>query len=747
MKTIPLDKLQTYNDLYDLGLDAAQIQNIRDSYQAFRKVFNAPEVKSSLSYRTVLIYDTKITFGKHKRKIAISHEGRSYGDNEPSIIMLSGGGLKDGEIRDSYYGLLRPGCLFNSDIPNIQIESLLSGTDVNTIWKMARTRGLHDTFFNSSKKPYIIPSVNAFKTLIREKLKNVNSVNRLLPEHDAEKQPTVTDIVAIEGIFGLSSAASTAYAAAQKEVSVPNDFVSKIVSVLEIPVTRERLALVISTRPKYRNYNNAEREAVWRYFVVDADHVLYNYVDRDRIVWYRSDTPPHVRRYNLHNESGKALGLPAITFLEDDPFLPTESRYLEEYATKQPRNRFPILLGDTDCQRLVAAAVREEKRANHVAARKQVRKKAIVDRMKNLDPAKSITINDLKIFNDRVEYDSQVFKASNVSVRNLLNTMLASLGEQRINFDNFLEAFLSSVCPEKQYNKRAGNPQVMDVTATIGDVDVHYESRSSKDSRGVEVVRHYVNDKRVNREEVLPIIRQAVCFNDTENYKGFIEQVSKCSLKVHGYLAKGFDFKLYDEFRELTIHVKLPVQRTRGKNYINLKDHPHQIKNINKLATRAKATKYGYGQMACSCTMNEFIEILGDESIVGITDFTIFKDLLAKAKNAYTEAVKKSKELLLSTEKVLGIQEESVQVAGRYRTGYVITGTSGKKYFVDSSDQGTDQFHNTAYPVFALPDGSPICIVDKANKTSQVGKDALVNRLFALKNDRYIAKEVTTLKV
>lgn len=80
------------------------------------------------------------------------------------------------------------------------------------------------------------------------------------------------------------------------------------------------------------------------------------------------------------------------------------------------------------------------------------------------------------------------------------------------------------------------------------------------------------------------------------------------------------------------------------------------------------------------------------------------------------------------------------------REGYIITGTSGKQYFVDASDTATGP-HNNHYPVFHFPSGGPICIVDKANHLAQVGKDALVNRLFALKNDTFVAKQITTLNV
>ena len=76
--------------------------------------------------------------------------------------------------------------------------------------------------------------------------------------------------------------------------------------------------------------------------------------------------------------------------------------------------------------------------------------------------------------------------------------------------------------------------------------------------------------------------------------------------------------------------------------------------------------------------------------------------------------------------------------------GYEVKGNSGKIYFVIEPENNNNNFK--IYEVLPNNNFNYLCIVNKTNK-GHIGKDALVSRLYALKNDTLVAKDIYTLKV
>ena len=93
--------------------------------------------------------------------------------------------------------------------------------------------------------------------------------------------------------------------------------------------------------------------------------------------------------------------------------------------------------------------------------------------------------------------------------------------------------------------------------------------------------------------------------------------------------------------------------------------------------------------------------------------------------------------LLKEAEETLKIISQNIELKdGTQFTGYLVKGDL-RTYAVNA--------HDDRHSVYDYDTAQYICIVDKTNN-AQVGKDRLVNRLFALANDKLVATKISTLK-
>ena len=84
------------------------------------------------------------------------------------------------------------------------------------------------------------------------------------------------------------------------------------------------------------------------------------------------------------------------------------------------------------------------------------------------------------------------------------------------------------------------------------------------------------------------------------------------------------------------------------------------------------------------------------------------------------------------------MKKEKVVVEGSTIPGYVVNGNI-RSYFVEADLDNINRCR-----VYSYPDMRYICIVDKT-PDQQEGVDAIVNRLYALKNDSMLATQISTL--
>lgn len=513
-----------------------------------------------------------------------------------------------------------------------------------------------------------------------------------------------------------------------------NKYLLKVISVIELPEYNRRLALLGARSHEVRDFNRSSTSYSRAVYVdcITSDESLYNYLDEGRDLYYHNICSKISAKYYQANQI-PSLTSPDLVFLEEGSKIPDRPESLIDVARKIPGNLKAAT--NADLEQSLATILIEEARKQRAAQRLSTRAKALKDRVSTITETIPVILNDMKFYSDRIEYQDQVFKTSLKTCKSMLKELLSIYGESRLIFDNFFAYFISTI-EEKTKEKKAKSEN------TIGNVEANFEIKGKSDL-------YYINDIRVNKGELSAAFRQALCYDKQDQFNAFLKAVSKCSLFLHNILANGITLDLHNEWENTILTVKLNIVREKNKNFIKLGKTNYPIKNVRTLKNKQEKTRSEYiggKYISYNLTVDDFMTLLGSSNMANITNVAVFKQILKEGQESYKNAIEKSKKLLESTEKTLKLTEVTKAVQGRNRSGYVITGVSGKQYFVDSGDDSRGA-HNSHYPVFTWPEGHPICIVDKTSTVHQPGKDALVNRLFALKNDKFVAREIGTLRV
>lgn len=244
--------------------------------------------------------------------------------------------------------------------------------------------------------------------------------------------------------------------------------------------------------------------------------------------------------------------------------------------------------------------------------------------------------------------------------------------------------------------------------------------------------RYLINGIRINKHELAEVLKYAMCYPTEEDYKKFLEVVSKCSLKFQKAITRNIRVGLRgslgtkrDRDSGEYYDIQLKLTREKNRNYIVVGEGKYPISDTNKLIDSNGGDMIAYAGM--------LMDITG-------MPLTSVKELLGECHERYLAAVKKSKELLERTKKMFNVELKTVNG----RTGLVLKGNSGNEYLIENNSYDD----HTNYPIYQIrgTDMEHRCIVDKT-LVNQVGEDALVSRIYALANDTYVAKDITTLKV
>ena len=230
---------------------------------------------------------------------------------------------------------------------------------------------------------------------------------------------------------------------------------------------------------------------------------------------------------------------------------------------------------------------------------------------------------------------------------------------------------------------------------------------------------YLINGIRINKNELAECITHSLCYQKIEDYKIFLESVSKCSLKFHTAIVNGIkkSFSMNGDY--VTIEIK--IERKKNLNFIVEGKNRYRVRDSNRLIDNQ------------NLNYEQFIYLL-----LSITELQIsnMKGVIGDAKKRYEVAIKKAEELFKRTCKMFDVRQETI----KGKKGWALTGKSGNRYLIN--DKG-----NNDYGIYRVKNDhlDYVCIVDKSAK-NQVGKDKLVSRIYALANDSLIANEVHTLK-
>ncbi|MCP3684440.1 MAG: hypothetical protein GY861_17310 [bacterium] len=237
----------------------------------------------------------------------------------------------------------------------------------------------------------------------------------------------------------------------------------------------------------------------------------------------------------------------------------------------------------------------------------------------------------------------------------------------------------------------------------------------------------YINDFRINKDDVVEMISRAICFDNAEEYNKLLKRVSKCNLKIHDVLNNGLkiEYSDRDSPKNPNQFLRLKVRRDKNRNVLAVGDNEFRISQTQKLIHISTIGKRGYRSESidfhkvCDTLKAVFPDFMDEQIIV------IFEDGLQEYKRAEKESAKFLKEAI----KVLKVKTGEKDG----HSGYIIKGSSGKKYLL------TDDLNIYDHKTMRY-----ICVIDK-DLGSSFNTDKLVNRMYALANDSFVAKEVFTL--
>ena len=288
--------------------------------------------------------------------------------------------------------------------------------------------------------------------------------------------------------------------------------------------------------------------------------------------------------------------------------------------------------------------------------------------------------------------------------------------------------------------------------------------------------QRYLNDVRINKEEIDQAIYRASCHKDAKNYKLFLKSVSRMSIKYHDIIANGLKVKIHEEMSRdefassepgpaapaLKFHVdpedkyiKISVTDDRGVR-VSLGRLIAKIRNINKKTNnklyyekhnyRGKYRNHEWARemlitaLVESCTFKTkvsetVVDAEGNEQVKTSerTDVLITRDdiiaLIGVVNERKKAALERSKQFLATAVKITGAEKisfmdkEAYKVKGSLRE-YAVVIETAKVY-----DYETKQYR---------------CIVNSQHYAG-TGYDDIAARLLALKNDSMMQNEIGTL--
>lgn len=286
-------------------------------------------------------------------------------------------------------------------------------------------------------------------------------------------------------------------------------------------------------------------------------------------------------------------------------------------------------------------------------------------------------------------------------------------------------------------------------------------------SIGTTHTRRKINGKYVKKDELAKVLRHASCLHTQDDFDNFVKSVERQSLDVHNVVSGGLPIRIIpftgrDYYpKSADVHwPKLQFKKLKNKYNLVLDDEAQttmpmksfvgfieKIRKINKkidncdiytyrdnaYAYITRNTEWGVAQIKATIRSHLASENVADEQLTLISDTTLNK-MIEDAKLIHERAEAKSEQLLQESLVMLKAEKLEWSAPGQpLKPGYKVNGQQ-RTYWVDEETAACWCMDPLEY----------VCIVDGGGEQG-VGKDRVVARLFALKNDVRMASTIHTL--
>lgn len=465
---------------------------------------------------------------------------------------------------------------------------------------------------------------------------------------------------------------------AKAEYETIPGFIQHIVDVLQLS---NDVRLAFYTKQYGNAYRHGNPYLSFKMYTTTPDDACYNYTDPNVFFSHMSST----------------TALPQIMYPDANYTLPKIIEMIDEH---RQGTKF-LVLERAILEQLERTWVRKKlvQAAEQEAVRKLEQK--IGARIEGLIKGEQFTFNDITFTKDMMRYEEQILQFSELNVHQFLTKHVGAFNETSLNFDTILDRWVNAIIA-----KQKGN-------GIIGQIPIKLHVKSS---------RIYVNDIRINKVELPIVLRQALIYDDLDEYNAYCTSISQCSLKVHEALANGVIIAARDPVYDKQITLKLVLTREKNRNYIVSGDKRWKLSDTNAILNLSKAY-----------AMEHVINVLLSDAVYGLTG-TDIRIIFESGSKLLLEQVNLEKALLQTAITQLNITEQNniLCANGKNISGYIVPGKL-RQYIVEK---------NTCR-VFEHPTGRYLCMVDKGHQKSTLS--TLVNRFYALSNDSKLSKEIVTL--
>ncbi len=440
---------------------------------------------------------------------------------------------------------------------------------------------------------------------------------------------------------------------------------------------------------------------------------LYNYIDENRFIYmedfYNSCTNPYWFAFDI---------------LEN---MADFEQYADTYRKYVVNNRKAEI--SVNNQYIDGASLLSAGNKIKLELKKKEREHLIIDAKNNKWKIDIKNMNEKPLVQNGISFKDNVMKYEGITLNtNGLFSFKKYFKQKSVDdladYNSVLNNFFSNISIYFMEQYPSGNTWNNELNKSYITKDIWDEKSISftLDKKEITISRknnfYYINDIRINKMEIYECLEHILCHQEVDKYETFLKSVSKCSLKFHNAIANN----IKKSFNRDTIELK--IKRKKNRNYLLVGKDEYNISNTNELIN---FDVYN---------MNEFvIKLL---TYVNIPLIKI-KPLIKEAKERFENALKKSEEFLKKAIKIVSAEKKTMYYSGDRVEGYFLTGKSGNGYLIE--DKETFKVYEVKGETLEYR-----CIIDKTKK-GQMGKDALVSRLFALKNDVMVANEVHTLRV